>query len=186
MAFIDEIADPLIRQVFGYWRAQWRPGRLPRRHAIDPAALPPECLPHLFMFRREADGRLRQLLVGTAIVKALGRDETGTYLDEVLTGRAGLRRLRLIQRVVDERLPIFYVGPAFSRTEERRRVARLMLPVSSDGAACDYVFGIARFGPVLHERRDEPWLTADEDPAKVVVATEDDLSGGCEPADRPA
>ena len=182
MAFIDEIADPQIRHVFKFWLAHWRPGRLPLRKEIDPAALPPACLPHLFLYRLERDGRLRYLLVSTAIVKVLGRDNTGDYLDEVLTGRAGARRLRLNHRVVEEGMPLYFSGPAFSHTDERRRVERLMLPVSSDGKACDHVFGIARYGPPLVDITDEPWLTAEEDPAKIWVASEDDLlHGNCEP-----
>lgn len=178
MAFIDEIADPLIRQVFEYWHARWRPDRLPLRKDIDPAALPPECLPHLFLFRLESNDRLRYILVGTAIVKVVGRDNTGEYLDEVLTGRAGVRRLRLNHRVIEEGMPLYFSGPAFSRTDERRRVERLLLPVSSDGTACDHVFGIARYGPVLIDMLDEPWLTAEQDPAKVWVATKEDLLRG--------
>lgn len=184
MAFIDEIADPLVRQVFVYWRSRWRPDHLPLRKEIDPAALPPECLPHLFLFRLEPNGRLRYILVGTAIVKVLGRDNTGQYLDEVLTGRAGARRLRLNHRVIEDRMPLYFLGPAFSHAEERRRVERLLLPVSSDGKTCDHVFGIAKYGPVLVDVMDEPWLTADEDPAKIWVPTEEDLlGGGCEPED---
>lgn len=184
MAFMDEDADPQIRQVFQYWLARWQPGRLPRRDEIDPTGLPPECLPHLFMYKVEPDGRLRYLLVGTAIVKVLGRDNTGQYLDEVLTGRAGARRLRLTQRAIRERMPFYFTGPAFSHTSERRRVERLLLPVSSDGVTCDYVFGIAKYGPILVDIHDEPWLTADEDPVAVSVAGEEDLvRGRCEPED---
>lgn len=184
MAFEDRIADPQIRQVFRYWRARYSPGTLPRRADIDPAGLPPDCLPHLFLFRLEPNGRLRYLLIGTAIVKVVGRDNTGQYLDEVLTGRAGARRLRLNHRVIEERVPLYFSGPAFSHTEERRRVQRLLLPVSSDGTACDYIFGIAKYGPVLVDMADEPWLSAEEDPAKIWVATEEDLvRGGCEPED---
>lgn len=175
MAFIEGIADPQLDSVFRYWRDRWKPGRLPRRDEIDPVKLPPDCLPHLFLYRLEPDGRLRYILIGTAIVKVLGRDFTGHYLDEVLTGPAGARRQRLYRRVIEGRMPLYVTGPAFTPSGESRSVERLILPVSSDGEVCDYLFGIARYGEVLIDMMDEPWLEANGEPGTVLVATEDDL-----------
>lgn len=176
MAFMDEIADPQIRELFRYWLVRRRRCGLPLRADIDPTSLPPDCLPHLYLYRLEPDGRLRYILIGTAVVKALGQDYTGRYVDEVLTGGAGRRRRRLYHRVIETARPLYYTGPSYAHEAERRRVARLVLPLSSNGRDCDHVFGIAKFGPPLQDALDEPWLTAENDPATIVFATDEDLA----------
>lgn len=176
MAFLDHISDAQVRRVFCFWIARRPQGAMPLRRDINPMGLPPDCLPHLFMYRLEPGKRLRCVLIGTAIVRVVGHDETGRYLDELLRGSAAATRLRLFDRVVEDGYPLYYTGPAVLPTREARRVERLLLPLSSDGRICDHVFGIAKFGPVLHDHPEEPWASAADDPARIVIATDDDLS----------
>lgn len=175
MAFVDAISDAEIRDVYGYWLRKRAGGRIPLKSSIDPVEVGPGLLPNLFMYRLEGD-RFRCILVGTAIVRNFGRDVTGMFLDEIVPAPHAASRQRLFERAVRDRLPVYYAGPAVVRTRERRRVSRLLLPLSSDGTNADHVFGIAMFGPAEDRAREDMRLNRpDEPPAIIAVASEEDL-----------
>src|SRR5690349_9111742 len=79
--------QPLIAALLDYWEVK-RDGRpMPDRRDIDPAELPPKLLPHLLLGETLDGGtRWRYRLVGTEIVRRLGFDPTGKYIDDVLGG----------------------------------------------------------------------------------------------------
>ena len=175
VAFLDEIREPELREVFLYWLAK-RSGRtVPLRKDIGPAGIDPRHLPHLFMYRREADGRLRCVLMGTEIVKIFQRDETGLYLDDILPDHSRKSRLKLFARCVDDQRPVYYAGPALIPTRDRRRVGRILLPLSSDGEVSDHIFGIARFGPILDSLPGGRPFPKIEEPAIIAIAEDEDL-----------
>src|ERR1051325_4546970 len=84
--FQDHIDDPLLRQLYDYWQSK-RSGRaMPRRADIDPAEIP-KLLPHMMITEiLEGGQRYRYRLSGTAVSEAFGRELTGRYVDEVMTG----------------------------------------------------------------------------------------------------
>lgn len=176
MAFVDEIADAEIRDVYRYWLAKRAGGRVPLKASIDPVEFAPGWLRNMFMYRVEGE-RFRCILVGTEIVRIFGRDETGMFLDEIVPPEHAASRQRLFQRAVRDRLPVYYAGPALIPTRERRRVSRLLLPVSSDGVSADHVFGIAKFGPADDRQPGDTPLAAPDEPAIIAVATPEDLEG---------
>ncbi|MDH3230852.1 MAG: PAS domain-containing protein [Alphaproteobacteria bacterium] len=176
MAFVDEIPVGDIKDVYAYWLGRRAGSRVPLRRDMDPVEFKPDWLPNLFMYRVE-NGRFRCILVGTRIVEVFGRDETGMFLDEILPPKHAPSRQRLFERAVRDRLPVYYVGPALTSNPRYPRVSRLLLPVSSDGVAADHVFGIVKFGPVAERGWENTRLVEHNEPARIVVATYNDLEG---------
>lgn len=175
LAFLDEIREPELKEIFLYWLGK-RSGRaVPLRDDIRPVGIDPHHLPHLFMYRKEAGGRFRCILVGTEIVNVFHRDETGQYLDEIVPPHSRDSRLKLFARCVDAERPVYYSGPALIHTRERRRLGRLLLPLSSGGETADHIFGMALFGPVLDSLPLGSPLPESEEPATIAVASDEDM-----------
>lgn len=175
MSFIDDVREPELKELFRFW-LKLRNGRpIPLRKDIGPAGIAPRYLPHLFMYRREANGRFRCILIGTGLVHVFHRDETGMYLDEILPSHSRSSRLMLFARCADDGRPVYYSGPALIHTRERRRLGRLLLPLTSGGEVADYVFGMALFGPILGNLSPGTALPENETPAVIAIASEDDM-----------
>jgi len=175
LSFLDSIAETELRHIYLYWLERRQGRQIPRRGDIRPNEIDPQYLPSLFLYRREDNGRFRCLLVGTELVKIFQRDETGSYLDEILPPNLSASRLKLFARCVEERRPIYYAGPALMMMRERRRVGRLLLPLSSDGGKAEFVFGIATFGPILDCLPGGMPFPDTEEPASVITANDEDM-----------
>lgn len=81
----DQLSDPMLRQIFGYWRAKAaEKGALPGRADIDPVDLA-GALPFLSLIevRRNPGGagRLRYRVMGSLHVEIMGHDATGEMID---------------------------------------------------------------------------------------------------------
>lgn len=80
----ESLAPAYVRAAYDYWCRARGAERLPPVEAIDPTRLPVECLPYLSVLEVERDPlRFRSRLTATAVVEALGDDQTGRYLDEI-------------------------------------------------------------------------------------------------------
>jgi len=175
VSFLDKIQEPELKELYLYWLEK-RAGRvIPLRKDIGPSDIGPQHLPHLFLYRREANGRFRCILVGTEIVKIFQRDETGLFLDEILPVYSSKSQLKLFVRCIEEQRPVYYGGPALIPTRDRRRVGRLLLPLSSDGKNADHVFGIVRFGPIIDSLPGGMRLPDVEEPTAIAVASDKDM-----------
>src|SRR5579863_9702970 len=86
---------PVLKETLAYWEAKRGSRRMPRRRDLDPLHDIPRLLPNV-QLADVIDGgrRFRMRVVGSRIVEALGRDGTGKFLDETLTGD----RLARVQR----------------------------------------------------------------------------------------
>jgi hypothetical protein len=122
-----------------WWRAlPRRADSLPTRQQIDPVTLPPASLPSIALVQRidEADRiRWRYRLVGTKLIDEAGRNVTGMYVDELLTGDYGTYLGSLFDALMAERRPllsksVYMVGRETGRPS--RRITRLMLPFTDD------------------------------------------------------
>ncbi len=174
MTFLERIAEPDIRSVFEYWVKKRRDTGIPLKRDIDPAELSHRALPWLFMFQREAGGRLRCILSGTGIVRIVDLDATGRYLDEVVPPHALESRRRLFSSTLEREMPVYFQGRYTRPGRVGRGFSRLLLPVSAAGGRPDCVFGIVHFrepGPMsVDEERACPG-----EPSAVIQATPDDL-----------
>lgn len=128
------LAQPIFGALLRYWQGK-RGGRaLPARRDIDPLEMGPELLPHLVLTDLFDRGtRVRFRLVGTNVVKRLGFDPTGRYLDGELSGgfrdcTAALHRLVYAERAPIEAQSEFTWEPA-----RRFAVQHLLLPLVQDG-----------------------------------------------------
>lgn len=175
MSFFESVREREIREIFQFWLERRCDGAVPAWHSITPANIPPKLLPHLFMYARETSGRFYCKLIGTALARVFGGDETGRYLDEILPPRVALHRAGLFQHVLDTARPVYYRGLAATRPGELRRYGRILLPVACSGQAAKLVFGMARFGPLegLPKTADAEGLYAN--PTQILYAAEQDL-----------
>ena len=101
----ERFNDPRLTRLYEYWWARRRSDLPPRRRDLDPIDLP-GLLPilHLIdvMWRPL---RFRHRLVGTEIVRHMGRDVTGRVLDESLYGPATNEILDSLTSLAMERRP---------------------------------------------------------------------------------
>jgi hypothetical protein len=127
-------AHPVLGSLLRYWQQQRGARSLPSRRDIDPLEMGPDLLPHLLLTDLFDRGtRVRFRLVGTTIVKRLGFDPTGRYIEGEMKGGwwelvGALHRLAYC-----ERAPL-YGESEFSWGAGRRLEARhLLLPLTQDG-----------------------------------------------------
>lgn len=80
--------EPLLRAVYDFCAARRGARRMPARADIDPVELPRFALPNLVLLDIfEGGERFRWRLTGTGVVDRFGRDATGRFGEEVLTGQ---------------------------------------------------------------------------------------------------
>ncbi len=82
----DQIANPILRQIFAYWQAKAASrGALPARADIDPVdlagALPAVSLIEVPHGNAGGAGRLRYRVMGGLHVEIMGHDATGEMID---------------------------------------------------------------------------------------------------------
>jgi hypothetical protein len=117
---------------------------MPARADVDPAEIV-RLLPHIGIVDVQGP-RLRCVLLGTSINDAFHADNTGKYLDEVLSGERLAFFEQLYRRVIDEGRAAYVENlyPVFDATPVP--VERLLLPLSADGVAVNKVLLAMDFG----------------------------------------
>jgi hypothetical protein len=136
MGFRGRIGHPVLVRLYDYWLARRLGREVPLRAAIDPVAIP-DLLPHLFIAERAGEDDFRYRLIGTAMVRAIGRDYTGRRLSELPVGTALALARELFGPVMRDGVPVYSQGPFRWPDREHRWTARLYLPMSSDGTRVD-------------------------------------------------
>lgn len=77
-----QLKDVRLRLLLSRWTAEAAPGRIPSKDFVDPARLG-ELMGWLFLYRVERDPlRFLYLLCGPKVVRRVGIDMTGKYVDE--------------------------------------------------------------------------------------------------------
>jgi hypothetical protein len=144
-----------------YWRSK-RSGRsMPRRADLDPTELPGRLWPRLMLIDvvREKDrSRFRYRLLGGDIVRALGRDPTGEYLDEVTSPDAVYRGyiIEVPNDVVARRRPLYTVNVlTLPGQTVPMTTRRLTLPLSNNGTTVNMLLSAHIYEYPLGEPR---WL----------------------------
>src|SRR5262249_45166210 len=143
--FQNQIGDPLLRQLYDYWQSK-RGGRaMPRRADINPAEIP-KLLPHMMITEiLEGGQRYRYRLSGTAVSEAFGRELTGRYVDEVMTGAYREFIEGLYRTIYQDRLCIFSASQYANGKQAGLTTKRLLAPLSDDGSTVNQVLAVQTF-----------------------------------------
>lgn len=196
MGFLDYIAESGIRTVYGYWLEKRQGQLVPRKRNIDPAELPPQVLPWLFIYRRDRAGRYLCVLSGTGLALIDGRDATNRYLDEVEPADAADKLGQLFTRTLEEGLPLYFSGrrgglhggeSCLARLLLRNRIlsetshghteqgcSTLLLPISGNRLPNNHILGVVMFHEAARQGAGEE-LSRGDWPSSVVQATPEDL-----------
>lgn len=144
-AFRARLTDQVLAKMLDHWCGlSDAAGGTPKRSELDPAAIP-TLLRHLQIHQREANGRFRCRLSGTAIVQQLGRDATGTYLDEAIRPETVAGRMRIFNRALETGMPVVYSGVMEVPGKGMKAYQRLLLPLAdAQGKPC-FVLSVMAF-----------------------------------------
>ena len=128
-SFLENLDEPMLRELYEYWCSK-RAGRLiPQRRDIDPAEIP-KLLPHLMITEMVEGGtRYRYRLAGTAVTEAFGRELTGLYVDEVMTGAYREFLERLYRTVYLNRRCVLCESKHISSRDLALKTKRLLMPL---------------------------------------------------------
>jgi hypothetical protein len=134
---------PLVRRFYDYWLAVAPVGRLPGRQHVAPEDLVP-LLPRVWLLDVQRNPlRFRYRLAGTEIVRSVGREITGGWLDEVQPQSVSNPIMRDRYRYVAlSGRPSWRRGPTFwNRDPDHRTVENCLVPLAADGRTVDMIFG---------------------------------------------
>ncbi len=132
--------------VHAYWRGKCGDGRLPGRADIDPLDLAPHLGNLVLIDVERSPLRLRYRLIGTRITRAMDRDSTGKYYDEIYPESLLEAIYTSFRWMIDQRLPLRTHGRAFYPDRNFYEYETLNLPLASNGRDIDMVLG----GLVFH------------------------------------
>lgn len=143
-------SHPRFSDIFDYWRRKAPSEGLPGRQHIDPVDIP-QLLRHVALYdvvRAEGRLRFRARLVGTGAAEALGADNTGRFVDDVMPAHAYPDFHAAYSDVVENRRPHFWERPLPYANRDFLAIQRLALPLAADGVTVDVV--LACYVPVPH------------------------------------
>jgi len=144
MTFVPPFPEPIhprIAEIYAHWLTLAPPGRLPGRQHFDPIRIP-HLLPSLWLTEIERDPlRFRYRLIGTRIVRAVGMDRTGAYLDEAHPNFYETSAYTALKAIMEDAQPRWRKGRAeLSRAhDDVVRLERIYLPLARDGRTVDMV-----------------------------------------------
>lgn len=146
MSFETHLDDPLLREIYAYWRSKRASRRMPARREIDPAEMP-RLLPHLVISESVEGGRrFRCRLCGTAVARAMGFDPTGRSVEDIGDGSYRDYLNGLHRMACDERVAIFAASVAVGPLRGRHYFARrLVLPLSEDDDTVNQILSMVLF-----------------------------------------
>jgi len=136
---------PLVRRFYDYWLEIAPPGRLPGRQHVQPENMAP-WLSRLWLLDVYRDPlRFRCRLAGSEMVRSIGQEVTGAWLDEVhpksATNPSSRERFRMVAELGR---PCWRRGmPRWERRPEFRIVESCLVPLAADGRAVDKVMAVS-------------------------------------------
>ncbi len=100
-------------------------------------------LPHVHLYDVIDGGEtFRARVLGTAIVAALGRDQTGRIFSDSDTDLPARRAVAIMRRIVMDKIPLIVTAPRIASTKPSTlSVEALWLPLSEDGLSVSQVVG---------------------------------------------
>ena len=143
----DDRADwhPLVRCFYDYWASVSPRGRLPGRQDIAPEEVP-ALWSRMWMLDVYRDPlRFRYRLCGTEMVRSLGREVTGAWLDvahpQLVENPQSNQRFRFIAET--GRATWRRGSPLWTRDPEHRTIETCIAPLAADGFKVDKILGIS-------------------------------------------
>lgn len=139
--------DPKLLAFYDYWRAAAKGRSMPTRADIDPAEMPRDLLPYLFLVDVVDGGqRFKFRLVGTESAIAAGQKLTGRHIDEVNLSHSYAHYVsNLYRRVLERRRPVLSISNIGTPNTEYHMTQRLMCPLSTDGETVTMVISCQVF-----------------------------------------
>jgi hypothetical protein len=121
--------------LYSYWLAKRASRSMPARSDLDPGDIP-ALLPHLMIVDKVED-RFRYRLVGTAVVRDVGHDATGSLIGSYICSAApesAASAQAIYERVFATARPAFATGGFKTTSGAPHNMSLLVLPLSGDGA----------------------------------------------------
>lgn len=133
--------DPRPLKLLAWWQGKRKGGRLPARRDVEPTELK-EHLGNLVLIEVErAPLRMRYRLIGSAITRAMQRDSTGKYYDELYGPEVLAQTEASFRWLIEHKAPLRASGEAFYPDRNFYRYEVLNLPLADDGETVDMVLG---------------------------------------------
>lgn len=143
-AFLQQVADPEIEQMYSLW-AQARAARsYPSQRDIDLPAIP-KLLPKLFILDRVGD-TFRYRFMGTAIDQHVGMSLTGKLFTDVRRGPWQAEITKFFRDVLDNGCMGMLTTRIPSEIYGWRDYRRFGLPIADDGLTPNKVIGLFLIG----------------------------------------
>jgi hypothetical protein len=152
---VDDAWHSDIARVHRYWLSIHPAVGLPGRQHVDVLAIPRNLLPRIWLLDIQPEPfRLRYRLVGTEIVRAIGREVTGQWLDDAHPHlESDPTYLARYRGVVATRAPSWRRGLARLWThQDFREIENILLPLARDGVGVDMLMVCT----VLYKRGGQP------------------------------
>ncbi len=131
---------PRFQRFADYLASKAPPGKLPGRQHIDPLEIP-DLLPFMMLIdvvRQQAGpSRYRLRLVGTEVVGIQGGDNTGRYVEDVLTAEEGEGIRQGYDEIVRSKQPEYRSGVVATPGREHVAYERVAFPLAADGEHVD-------------------------------------------------
>lgn len=166
---------PILEPALAYWLQKRAARAMPRKGDIDPTEIAPRLLPHLQIIDVIGGGqRFHYRLIGTALVDAYGKDYTGLYVDEMVSGDRLDFILRGYRRVCELRAPVFCHNRYLTVRSTDLFATRVYMPLSEDGGTVQFILGALSFtfGDSMHTGM---WGSGKIEPATQYIGTVDDF-----------
>ena len=129
-AFADE---PILLNLYHYWKRKRGARRMPARKDIDPSELTASVLPYLALAEFVDGGtRVRLRLAGAELERAFGRSLTGVALEDIMSGEYLEFINGLFHDVWQHKAPIYSESIFRWDRENLRRPRRLYMPLGDD------------------------------------------------------
>ena len=162
--FEQAISSPALKQVANHWNEVRGSNLLPAWNAIHPAAIAHQ-LPLVWSYNYDrASDTFTGRLSGDQIDRIFGRNVKGVPMTELYPANEFRRFFERLKRVVCE--PAFFRGEGmvFTHLDRYGHGERIVLPMTTDGATGDGIFGATEyewsFGePDAHHAEVETWFS---------------------------
>ena len=118
--------------LYDYWLGRRGARTMPARPDLNPGDIP-SLLPYLMIVEKAGD-QFRYRLVGSAIVREVGHDATGSFAGSYFADPKDAAEARAIwERVFTAAHPIFATGEFCFKSGVNHSMSMLELPLSDDG-----------------------------------------------------